>query len=236
MPDHLPPAPKPTAADYAAALVKAGISAIPDWGSPAAELFGMITAPILGRRRDEWFEEIRLRLNELSMEEDGLTIESLMQNEEFVSALAQASQAALRTHQSEKRAALRNAVLNIALAKAPSEDKQLLFLNLVDRFGPLHLRLLAFSEDTEKYSGKWVRQGPGTIPVHHLISIALPDIAGEFQLVSAVVSELGSLGLIGVSNAAGPIPTFSKWITNLGEEFLCFIREPEVGTAPKETA
>ena len=80
----LVPQPEPTAVDYFAALVKLGISAIPDCGGPASELFGMLTAPLLGKRRDEWFEELRLRLNALTAKIEGLTIESLARNEEFV--------------------------------------------------------------------------------------------------------------------------------------------------------
>jgi hypothetical protein len=44
----LPPQPGPTAVDYFGGIVKLGISAIPDWGGPASELFGMLTAPLLG--------------------------------------------------------------------------------------------------------------------------------------------------------------------------------------------
>ena len=226
------PAPGRTAFDYGLAIAKASALAFPFVGT-GVTLFDLVTAPLRGKRLSDWCEELRLRLNELSQKVDGLTPEALATSEPFISAFAQATQAALKTHDAEKLEALRNAVLNVALAKAPSEDKQLLFVNFVDRFGRLHLRLLAFSEDTEKHGGKWVRQGPGTIVVHHLISKALPDLASEFQLVNAVVTELGSLGLIGVSNAAGPIPTFSKWITNLGEEFLRFIREPEITTESK---
>ena len=54
----------------------------------------------------------------------------------------QASQAAIRNHQSEKREALRNAVLNAALPNAPEESIQQLFINQVDTFTVWHIRLL----------------------------------------------------------------------------------------------
>ena len=73
----LEPMSEPTAIDYFAAIVKLGISAIPDWGGPASELFGLITAPLLGKRRDEWFESLRYKFNALSLKVEGLTIESL---------------------------------------------------------------------------------------------------------------------------------------------------------------
>jgi hypothetical protein len=143
------PCPEPTAIDYFAGIVKLGISAIPDWGGPASELFGLLTAPLLGKRRDEWFEELRTRLNELSLKVEGLTIQSLAQNEQFVSATLQATQAALRTNQQEKREALRNAVLNVAAGNAPEQDMQSILLDLVDDFTPIHLQVLHFFQAPE---------------------------------------------------------------------------------------
>jgi hypothetical protein len=65
-PSRLEPAPEPAVVDIFASIVKPGISAIPDWGGPAAELFGMITGPLLGKRRNEWFEDLRIAVNDLS--------------------------------------------------------------------------------------------------------------------------------------------------------------------------
>ena len=221
------PAPEATPVDYALTLAKAAAIAFP-YSAAGVALVDLITAPIRGKRFSTWCEQMRLRLNDLSRKVEGLTPETLAQDEAFFSTFSRATQAALNTHHDEKLEALRNAVLNVSVGKAPSEDKQSMFLNWIERFSVLHLRILGFAEDTERYSGKWTKVGPGTIPIHQYIAIGLPDVATEFQLVNAVVSELGSLGLIGVSSAAGPIPTFSRWITNLGEEFLRFIREPVV--------
>lgn len=84
----------------------------------------MIAAPLLGQRRDAWFEELRAQMNELSRKVDGLTIQALAHNEQFVSATLQAIPAVLRTNQQEKREALRNAVLNVAAGNAPEQDLQ----------------------------------------------------------------------------------------------------------------
>lgn len=86
----LAPIPQQGAVDYFAQIVQLGISAIPDWGGAAAQLFGMIAAPLLGQRRDAWFEELRAQMNELSRKVDGLTIQALAHNEQFVSATLQA--------------------------------------------------------------------------------------------------------------------------------------------------
>jgi hypothetical protein len=219
--------PSPTAFDYGMAVAKVATIAFP-FLAAGVTLMDIVTAPLRGKRFSDWCEGLRLRLNDLAQEVEGLTPEALATNDAFVSAFAQATQSALRTHENAKREALRNAVLNVSARTGPSEDKQILFPDFVDRFSALHLRILAFSENTEEYTGMWAKTGPGVIPVYQVICNALPDTNGEFQLVNAVVSELGRLGLIGVSSAAGPIPTFSKWITNLGEEFLRFIKKPQI--------
>jgi hypothetical protein len=51
------------------------------------------------------------------------------------------------THQEEKIKVLRNAVLNSVAADAPDADTQAIFLNLLDRYTPSHLRLLALIND-----------------------------------------------------------------------------------------
>lgn len=150
---RIEPVPEPTAADYAAGFAKAAISGTPGWGSPAAELFGMITAPILGRRREKWLEDLRQRINELNQKVERLTPEALMEDEAFISALAQATQAAMRTHQTEKRDAMRNGLLNVALGHAPSDDRQLIFLNLIDSFTPTHLQVLAYRNSQHRPAG-----------------------------------------------------------------------------------
>ena len=138
---RLDSAPGPTAFDYSLVIAKVAALAFPPLGGGVA-LFDLITAPLRGKRMSEWCEELRLRLNELSQKIDGLTPESLAGNDAFVSAFALATHAALRSHQAEKLEALRNAVINVAIGRAPSEDLQTIFLSLVDTFTPMHLRTL----------------------------------------------------------------------------------------------
>ncbi len=86
----------------------------------------------------------------------GLTPEALSKNEAFVSALAQATQSAMKTN-SEKLEALRNAVLNIALGNSPADDLQAIFLNLVDSFTTVHLQLLRLY----LHPNSWIETGFG---------------------------------------------------------------------------
>ena len=134
--------PAAEAADYSATIAKATVAAIPLLGGPAAEIFGAIIAPALGRRPDEWFEQLRLTVNDLARRANNVTWESLLDNESFTSALLQATAAALKTSAKDKVGALRNAVLDVAAGTGPDEDVQSLFLAFVDALTPVHLRLV----------------------------------------------------------------------------------------------
>jgi hypothetical protein len=234
----LEPQPEPTHLDYFAAVVKLAVSSIPDWGGPASELFGMLTAPLLGKRRDEWFEELRLRLNDLTSKVEGLTIESLARNEDFVSVVVDASQTAIKTHQRKKIEALRNAVLNVAVGTAPATDKQSIFLQYVERLQPLHLELLAYMEDPKEHGATWVNHQMGSTSVYEVIYKVFPALCNQFQLVNLVVIDLQSAGFIAadIRSAMAQAPRFPKWVTFHGEEFLKFIREPEISSSPENKA
>jgi hypothetical protein len=131
-----------TKRDVRDAVIKGALSAIPfGVGGAAAELFGLLSIP-LAHRRETWFQDLADRLGELEGYISGFRLDTLADNEQFVSATLQATQAALRTHQQEKLEALRNAVLNSAAKREPHDDYQTVFLALVDRFSPAHLRLL----------------------------------------------------------------------------------------------
>ena len=101
----LQPAPGKTAFDYALAIAKVGSLAFPFVGSGIA-FFDLVTAPARGKRMSDWCEQLRLCLDDLSAKVEGLTPEALVDSEPFISAFAQATQAALKTHQTDNLEAL----------------------------------------------------------------------------------------------------------------------------------
>ena len=112
-----------------------------------------------------------------------------------------ASQAAIRNHQAEKREALRNAVLNVAIGKAPEDDLQLMFLNLVDSFTTWHLRILRLFQNPEEH-GKKVGLSPDQISYagspSDLLEKYYRDLQGKRVIYDQIVSELHSRGLLGI--------------------------------------
>src|SRR5262245_46533854 len=110
--EHEPP--EPGLGDTAYTLVRAMVDVCPG----AADLLGLIVAQPLAKRQQEWMNELAVAVRRLE-EVHSIRPEQLRDNPAFIDAVLTASQAAIRTSQSEKREALRNAVLNSSLPDAP---------------------------------------------------------------------------------------------------------------------
>ncbi len=211
---------KKSAGDAAHAVARAGLSAIPVVGGAAVELFQAVIQPPLEKRRDKWMQDIGDRLSQL--ESEGLRIEDLQSNEQFISATMYASQLALRTHQESKLEALRNAVVNVAKGQAPEEAVQQLFLNFVDSLTEVHLRILKAFQSPTPPSGMSVGG------LSNVLENSLPDLMGRQAIYDQFWKDLYSRGLV---NTEGLHVTMSgdglaqKRTTDLGDAFLDFISE-----------
>ena len=117
------------AGDKAYSLVRAAVGSIPLVGNAAVELLSAVVSPPLERRRLRWMEEIANTLRTLD-ESRQIRLSDLQANETFVTTLVQASDFAVRNHQSEKIQALRNAVVNSALGVNIDNDLQLTFIDI----------------------------------------------------------------------------------------------------------
>lgn len=204
--------------DAAHALVKAGLSAVPLVGGPAVEIFQYVVQPPLDKRREAWMKDVGEKLQEL--ERKGFDLAKLQDNEQFISAVMQASQAALRTHKAEKLAALRNAIINVASGQAPDETVQHLLLSFVDQLSEMHLRILkAFSAPTAP---------PGLIMggLNHVLEDNIPELRGRRDLYDQLWRDLFSRGLV---NTEGLHVTMSgsglveRRTSGLGEALLHLI-------------
>lgn len=223
--------PEATLKDRLHTLAKAGIASIPVAGAAASELFTVILAPPLEKRRIEWMNDVAEHLKELE-ERGELNLEDLQDNETFITTVMQASQAAIRNHQSEKREALRNAVLNAALPHAPEESIQQLFINQVDTFTVWHMRIL----DLFKEPPAWFERNGITPPdfsftssLEELITAAWPDLKDRYEFLNVIIQELKTKGLysggeLGTTMSGGG--AFQKRTTKMGNSFLKFTTAP----------
>lgn len=206
--------------DQVHALVKAALSVVPVVGGPAVELFQYVVQPPLEKRRDEWMRSIGEKLEELRA--NGLDISTLQTNEQFISAVMQASQAALRTHSALKLAALRNAITNIASGKSPEETIQEILLSLVDQLSEMHLRVLKVFHNPEPPRGMSVG---GLVDVLHQ---SIPSLRGQRELGDKIWTDLHTNGLVNTQNLHGTMSgngLAERRTTDLGAALLNFISE-----------
>lgn len=222
--------PEATLEDQLHTLAKAGIASIPGVGAAASELFTVILTPPLEKRRVEWMNDVAERLKELE-ERGELNLEDLQGNETFITTVMQASQAAVRNHQSEKREALRNAVLNAALPHAPEESLQQYFVTLIDTFTVEHIRLLDFFKDPQI----WFERNDVALPrfssagLESVITSAWPELKNRYEFLNAVLEELkGKVFFVGggLRITMTRHGLFEKRTTKMGDSFLEFITAP----------
>ena len=222
---------KKTAGDIAYGIVKAGISGIPVIGGPATEIFSLIIVPPLSKRRDKWIEEIAEGLKKLEENVDEFKIERLAENDSFITAVTYATQVAIRNHQKEKLEALRNAVLNSALASSPEEDLQLMFLEFVDSLTTLQLKILKFLDNPREWGSShgitypnWSMGGVNVALEH-----AFPELKGKRQFYDIYVKDLFSRGLTSTDSLHITVSAegiFASRTTEIGKQFILFVTSP----------
>jgi hypothetical protein len=227
--EHNPP--EPTGKDTALTLVRAGVSAIPLIGSPAVELFQLVITPPIEKRRQEWMQSIGEGLQQL--EDKQLTlINDLKTNDAFIDTVMQASQAAVRTSQNEKKEALRNAVLNAALPSPPNESRQQMFITWVESYTVWHLRLLKLFANPRAWYAANNRQPPEYViagSLGQMLCNAYPELASERDFYDKVAKDLYNDGLFRSEhlhvNMSG-MGVYEERSTPLGSELLKFISDP----------
>ena len=211
--------PKLSASDVGYAVLAAGLSAIPVVGGPVTELMQLVGPPI-ERRRTTWMEGVTAELHRLASA--GIDIEGLQSNDQFISAVMQATVIAQRTHRQEKLNALRNALLNIATGQAPDEALQSIFLNFVDVFTDWHIKLLRLAQHPTA-TGEMTE-------LHQVLEHTYPQLKGHREVYDAVWSDLSSKALVSLQSVHGELSSHQtlvdKWTTPLGDLFLKFIAAP----------
>ncbi len=225
--------PRPTGWDHAHLALKAALSAVPVFGSPAAELFAAIITPPLARRRDEWLQSLAEGLAVLQERVKGFKVESLAHNEVFVSAALQASRVALQTHQEEKLKALRNALLNIAIGRAPDEDQQAMFLSYLETLTSWHIRMLKFFDAPLRLAAeRGIRTDYSFVgALAHPLEEAYPELRGRRDFYDQITRDLRARGFLNSDDDVLHVMMTgarlgAKRTTEIADQFLAFIQVP----------
>lgn len=215
-------------------LARAGLSAVPVVGGTLTEIFNSLIEPPMTRRKTEWMIQVSDVINDLY--EKGIVTENeLQQNETFFTTLVHASAIAIKNHQSAKREALRNAVINSALPGAPDDTVQQLFLNLIDSCTSWHIALLQLFQGPEKWAAQNAHKFPDLIMggLTDIITSAFPALAGQEHIYQIIWHELFRSGFVSSESISGTMSgsgLLAKRTTYFGDQFLKFISEPQLPT------
>jgi hypothetical protein len=181
-------------ADAAHLVASTMIGLIPFVGG--ADLFKFIVSPSLEKRKERWMQLVADAIRELQAQ-PGFSIEMLRENEEFTTLLMQTTQAAYKTHLEEKHLLLKDGLRNAYSSKMPFDIKYI-YLNLLDKFNPVHLAVLRVVEEHKEASNK-CDTGGGFYD--RLVEMRVPTaLATNGILFLAVLEDLHQAGLIVVSS------------------------------------
>ena len=212
------------------ALIRAAREAIPYTGSASA-LYEGIIRPQLTRRGYEFLQGLLDRLLGIEGAYPAFDLEATLANPDFAAFVTDATHVAARTRNAEKMEALRNAVLNVAVGTTIDEDLQEIFLRAVENLTPSHLRMLRFAQDP---AGAATALGVETTPSPPLyeqaLSIVFPEFRQRPDVYRQLYEDLVTRGFILSSSNLGVSQGRSiKRTTELGEQFLAFIADPQEG-------
>lgn len=221
--------PKETAGDKAHAVVRGALGAVPVAGAAAVEFFNGLIIPPIMKRRQHWMEEVASALAKLQAE-GRIDLDALREDEGFISLLIEATLVAAKTHQREKREALRNAVVNRSLQPDLDETLQHIFLRLVDELSPLHLQLLQMAHNPIQWGE---RTGIKLPALYHgafstLIEKGIPELNGKRDVYERLWEDLVQRGLVnkgGIHTMMTASGVWDSWTKPLGKEFLGFIED-----------
>ncbi|SHE89341.1 hypothetical protein [Clostridium fallax] len=221
---------KSSKVDYVHSIIKNTLSFIPGFGGVASEAFNLVISEPLSKRRDKWLIKIYESLVELQKKVDNFNIESLQNNDQFISILFKATQVAMRNHQHEKLNSLHNACINTATNISIDENEQIMFLNYIDELTIWHLRILDyFNNPIKKLKEKNISENSYSMgsPMQPLLDY-FPELIEKKYLVDIMIEELYRKKLFELNHlkltmtANGMV---APRLTKFGDDFIRYIEK-----------
>lgn len=150
------------------------------------------------RRAAVWQGQVTETLNALETRVDGLSVDALFENDQFVDALATATRIAEKAASKIKRAALQNALFNIGAGTTLDVDKRTIYLRYVDELTPSHMTLLRFLDGPVEYLAHHAVAWPNVMMggLMSVVEVAFPGWAADEPFLSTLAGDLESRGLV----------------------------------------
>lgn len=218
---------KNTGDDYVHSVTNAAISSIPVFGSAVSEIFNMVIASPIEKRKEKWMITIAEELDKLQDKVDNFDVHSLCNNDLFIS-INRASQLALSNHQIEKINALKNAVVNTALNINIDENEQMMFLTLIDTMTPWHIKIIFYFENpVSRFAENNLRPKEYAMGAPILLLYEFyPELKEREDFVKNIVSDLYNKGILSINDLNCSMSSsgmYSSRLTEYGNKFLKFI-------------
>lgn len=198
---------------------KTALSAIPIGGTLITCIWDSIKANAAQKRLNEWREILEERLSTVET-----SLEDIGNNELFVSCIMKATDAALKTAQTEKRLYLANAILNSVHINL-DENIAMIFLDMLEKYSVLHIKILHFFKNPLAFnnvnSSKYIMGSP----IEPLCE-AFPELCKKDSIINKIVKDLYADGLMNTENLNGimtPSGMVASRTTQLGSDFIDFI-------------
>jgi hypothetical protein len=225
--DTKPPG-KSTSREIVERIGEASVASVPLVGNALAITLVTALNWRLEQRREEWLTKLAEAVEDLHHRVGDFEIGNLTDNDLFVDAVVSAIRTVEHSHQEDKLTALRNAVLNSISPDAPDADTQAVFLNMVDRFTPSHLRLLTLWDDPPA----WFESHGLTPPEAAFITsrtvtveAALPEMKGRRGFYLVIAGELYAAEMLTATLTGNvqPPSLMSRLTSDFARQFVRFI-------------
>lgn len=233
--------PKPGWQDRIYEIMQAAGETVPLVGPIATKCATFLFAPAIGRRRDEFLEDLLTRI-QLLEDQRQTRWEDLRENEEFIDIVIAAVRLSETTRDHHKRRALRNAALNVAVGKTPDDLSVSVFMGLIDRYSGDHIRILKHFRQKRTWPRQCYRNSSESRSRHSIILEACPELEGQELLSDMIFKQLEGDGLLFVADfdsligeisdqVFGSNPNGLCWARTsaTGLQFLRFVQEPTLG-------
>lgn len=200
---------------------KTALSVIPIGGALLTGVWDSIKSNCAQKRLRDWQNLIEERLSKLNN-----TLEDVGTNENFTSAMFQATELAIKTSESAKREYLANAVLH-SLTCPFEESVVMMFFNMIDKYTLWHLKILDFFQNPKKFDevneSRYYMGSPKTV-----LFEVYPELQDKESYVDRIVKELYIDGLMNTENLDCTMTSsgmVASRVSQMGEEFIKFITE-----------
>lgn len=227
---EVPPYPEPEAGDKIRGVVEAGVAAVPVVGSTVNELMEVVFTPALDKRRIAWGHAMTEVVNELASHQ--VTPEVLAADEEWISAVFEATRIGIGTHIEAKLKMLKAVLTRMAIEQPRDSEAVIVrrFLQYVDELDEEHFLALQYAADPGRWFENHQLERPNLMSAARYTILEAAQVGIDGHALKLVIDDLDTRGLVTAGNLNGSVTAnalYAPFVTPLGEELLAWTAEFE---------